>query len=98
MKRKVQVLFFMLPVIIAQAQVKTTEKTPNTGFLRAVEIVLADFPYNYNHITGDLVLSQGEFEQYASTVSLPGSLSCLVGRYHSELDSTASWQAVMYSC
>jgi hypothetical protein len=97
MKRKVHLLFFMLAVIASKAQVKTAEKSSNPGFIKAVEIVLGDFPYNYHHITGDLLLMQGEVEQYASTVSIPGAQSCIIGRYHSELDTTASWQAVLYS-
>ena len=97
MKRILLVLTASCTILLAEAQLKLTEKTINPGFVRAVELVLADFPYNYNHITGDLVLAQGEFEQFTSTVMLPGAETCIVGRYHSELDTTASWQALMYS-
>ncbi len=69
----------------------------SSSFSKAFAEVLLDYPNNFNNITGDLVLSQGEFEHYASTVKLPGARSCIVGKYHSLSDSTASWQAVMYS-
>jgi len=97
MKKGTTLFAFILTGIFARAQQKPVEKPVTSGFVRAVEMVLSDYPSNYKHITGDLVLSQGEFEQYASTVMLPGSESCLVGRYHSTLDTTASWQAFMYS-
>lgn len=72
------------------------DKDPPPGFVKAVETILGDFPYNYRHITGDLVEATGDWHQYASTVNLPGSEACLVGLYHSELDTTASWQALMF--
>lgn len=70
----------------------------NTSFSKAFETVLMDYPNNFHNISGELLISQGEYEHYASTVQLPGALSCVVGRYHSMDDSTASWQAVMFRC
>jgi hypothetical protein len=66
-------------------------------FSSVIEAVLHDFPYNLRNITGELVLAQGEFENYASTVALAGAGSCIVTRYHSVDDTTASWQAKMYT-
>lgn len=66
-------------------------------FSSVIEAVLQDFPYNLRNITGELVLAQGEFENYASTVALAGAGSCTVTRYHSVDDTTASWQAKMYT-
>jgi len=63
----------------------------------AINAVLADFPNNLRHISGELVLAQGEFEDYASLVVLPGATACTVTRWHSWDDTTASWQAKMYS-
>lgn len=67
-----------------------------TPFSQAIETILADFPANYSHITGDLLLSEAELEQYSCTVNLPGAESCIIGHYHSRHDTTASWQAVMF--
>ncbi|WP_315822057.1 hypothetical protein [Paraflavitalea speifideaquila] len=77
------------------AQLKM-DRDPSPGFIKAVETILGDFPYNYKHITGELVEATGDWHQYASTVILPGSETCVVGLYHSELDTTASWQALMF--
>jgi len=67
------------------------------SFPATINAVLKDFPYNLRNITGELVLAQGEFENYASIVVLPGAENCIVTRYHSADDTTASWQAKMYS-
>jgi hypothetical protein len=67
------------------------------SFPATINAVLKDLPYNLRNITGELVLAQGEFENYASIVELPGAENCIVTRYHSADDTTASWQAKMYS-
>ena len=72
-------------------------QVPVSPFVSAIDSVLRDFPNNLRHITGDLVLAQGEFENYVSTVQLPGSADCIITRWHSTGDTTASWQAKMYS-
>jgi hypothetical protein len=63
----------------------------------AIDAVLKDLPFNLKNITGELVLAQGEFENYASIVELPGAEQCIVTRWHSADDTTASWQAKMLS-
>ncbi len=65
-------------------------------FSRTIEAVLQDFPDNLRHLTGDLLLAQGEIENYACTVDLPGADNCTITRYHSLTDTSASWQARMY--
>ena len=65
-------------------------------FAAVIDAVLKDFPDNLRHISGDLVLAQGEFENYASVVVLPGSAECTITRWHSVDDTTASWQAKMF--
>jgi len=65
------------------------------SFPQVIDLVLRDFPNNLRHITGDLVLAQGETENYASTVALPESENCFITHYHSTQDTTVSWQARM---
>ena len=67
------------------------------AFPSAIDSVLRDFPYSLRHITGEMVLAQGEVENYASLVVVPGAQSCVVTRYHSADDTTASWQAKMFT-
>jgi hypothetical protein len=85
----------MVMSLSVQAQFKK-DNDPSPGFIHAMEAILGDFPYNYRHITGELVEATGDWHQYASKVSLPGAESCMIGVYHSELDTTASWQALMF--
>ncbi|MGZ5247682.1 MAG: hypothetical protein ACXWV5_11575, partial [Flavitalea sp.] len=54
------------------------------------------YPNNFHNINGELVLSQGEFEHYASLVEFPGSEKNIIGRYHSVADTTASFQATLF--
>ncbi len=90
----------MLP-LCAQFKLLSRVNTPvaekvNPAFSKSLESVLLDFPYGFRNISGDLLLAQGEVEQYVSTISLPGAESCIIGRYHSVRDTTLSWQAVMF--
>jgi len=45
--------------------------TPRKGnFSETMTAVLKDFTFNYKNIAGDLVLSQGEIDNYASNIEL----------------------------
>lgn len=88
-------LNFLLP-LLATGTLYAQPADIKTPFSQAIETILADFPANYIHITGDLLLSEAEMDQYTCTVNLPGAESSMIGHYHSRHDSTASWQAVMF--
>ena len=66
-------------------------------FADAIDAVLGDWPNNLRYVTGELILAEGEVDRYASLVVVPGAENCVITRYHSAEDSTASWQAKMYS-
>ncbi|MBS1566443.1 MAG: hypothetical protein JST39_18815, partial [Bacteroidetes bacterium] len=65
-------------------------------FPKAMEAVVHDYPNNYRNICGELVLEQPGTDSYVSLVQLPGASECVVTRYHSVEDTTASWQAKMF--
>lgn len=96
MKRFATLIVAVMVMLTTHAQLALVSKVSQPGFGKAVEHILGDFPYNYKHITGDLLLSEGYLSQFTSTVQLPGAESCLIAHYHSGLDTTASWQALMY--
>lgn len=75
------------------AAVADTSTSPS--FPSVIDAVLRDFPNNLRNITGELVLAQGEFENYASMLALPESEHCVITRWHSTQDTTVSWQAAM---
>jgi hypothetical protein len=95
MKRITTVLLLWVAAWPAKAQLKLFEKPESPAFHKAVQLIIGDFPYNFRRITGNLVSKQGHVEHYASLIALPDAESCLIGRYHSELDTTDSWQALM---
>lgn len=91
MKTSITLLLALTSFCVVRAQ------APVSPFVNAIDSILRDFPQNLRHITGELVLAQGEFENYSSTVQLPGSADCIITRWHSTGDTTASWQAKMYN-
>jgi len=78
------------------AQIKLISNQKPEGISNAFSKVLMDYPYNFRNVSGELELAQAEIENYESKIKLPGAESCLVTRYHSGIDTTASWQAVMF--
>ena len=87
------VALLMATGALAQARFASVREE---SFSKVMEAVVHDFPNNYRNICGDLVLEQAEIENYASLVQLPGASECMVTRYHSLEDTTASWQAKMF--
>jgi hypothetical protein len=86
----------MICLMVSTIGYSQSSPTPRKGnFSETMTAVLKDFTFNYKNISGDLVLSQGEIDNYASNIELEGSESCMITRYHSALDTTASWQAIM---
>ncbi len=79
--------------VVAQDSFPSPQTYSLTG---AIEKVLYDFPHNLHNVSGELVVVQGGVEQYESLVVLPGAEACMVARYRSVEDTTASWQAKMY--
>ena len=86
-------------IVISSVSYAQKASVPDTSrsasFPSVIDAVLRDFPNNLRNITGELVLAQGEFENYASMLALPESEHCLITRWHSTQDTTVSWQATM---
>ncbi|MEP7164444.1 MAG: hypothetical protein ABI741_07115 [Ferruginibacter sp.] len=55
------------------------------------------FRNNYYQVQGGQLPSQDDMDVYSSTVVLPGAQHCVIYRFHSKNDTTASWQGIMYS-
>ncbi|GGH67870.1 hypothetical protein HNQ91_001568 [Filimonas zeae] len=66
------------------------------GFNNALEKIVLDFRYDYKTIQGQQLSRETEVESYTSAVQLPGAKECVITRFHSKQDTTASWQGVMY--
>src|SRR4051812_20414939 len=70
---------------------------PSPQFTKALESIVLDFRLDYKNIQGNLVDSLGQQETYVSAVKLPGIADCRILRFHSTMDTTACWQAIVYS-
>jgi hypothetical protein len=90
---KTIVALFTTVVIFSAANAQNAP--PGPTFPQVIDLVLRDFPNNLSHITGNLMVAQGEMENYVSTVALPESENCTITHYHSTQDTTVSWQAKM---
>lgn len=69
---------------------------PSPEFSSALEKIVLDFRLNFSSIIGNEIGSGGDTETFESTVKLPGATDCIIYKYHSKADTTASWQATMY--
>ena len=69
---------------------------PAASFSDSLAIVVQDFKYNFKNIEGKQLPDQQEMEVFQSTATVPGALHCIISRFHSTIDTTAAWQAIMY--
>jgi hypothetical protein len=69
---------------------------PSPAFNDSLTKVVFDFRNNFKQIQGKELVPQPGMEVYQSQISLPGASHCAIYRFHSQTDTTASWQAVMY--
>src|SRR6187399_3214275 len=89
-------LVFILSLANSQAQFSKLKPAVQDTFSIALGKVALDFKRDYKGIQGIPLPPQGDMEVFKSKVTLPGALHCVIYRFHSGVDSTSSWQAVMY--
>lgn len=95
-KKIILSVLLVASVCIADAQFLKSI-LPSPEFANALEKIVLDFRLDYKNIQGDLLDKQGEVDVFESSVKLPGTTDCRILRFHSAKDTTAGWQAVMYS-
>jgi len=86
--------FFIAPAIFSQFYMSVL---PSPEFTSALEKIVVDFRVNFKTIEGNEIMTEGEMQSYESMVKLPGARQCTIYKFNSGLDTSASWQAVMYS-
>lgn len=69
---------------------------PAPGFDAALTKIVIDWRNDFKKIEGEQLTDQDQSTVFKSTVSLPGASQCIIYRYRSEMDTSSSWQAVMY--
>lgn len=88
---------FVLCVSLCQAQFFKS-LSPTNPFADSLTKAVTDFKYDYKHIQGSNLPAQSEADLrvYNSNVTLPGASHCVIYRFNSKVDTTSSWQAIMY--
>lgn len=88
-------LGILLVVTKLQAQLPKLASPASVFSQNLAKITLA-FRSNYYEIQGVQLPSQEDMDVFKSLVQLPGAKHCTVFRFHSKIDTTASFQAIMY--
>ncbi len=88
---------FLLCITLCNAQF-FKNLTPSNPFADSLTKAVTDFKYDYNHIQGPILpaQTQTDLRVFRSKVSLPGASHCVIYRFNSRIDTSASWQAIMY--
>ena len=94
--RKILSILGMLAISYAtQAQLLKT-LLPSPQFSENLNKIISDFGNNYHNIQGETIDNDQDRDMFASLITLPGSISSVIYRFHSTKDTTASWQATMF--
>jgi hypothetical protein len=95
--RKIACLLVLITSFSLSVQSQLLKTTlPASQFSENLNKVVTDFKRNYYGIQGEALSPSGETDIFRSNVTLPGSVSSVILRFHSKLDTTASWQAIMF--
>ena len=89
------IVLFLAARLSSQAQFYKS-LLPSNGFSDSLTKIVKDFKNNFHLIQGKEIKPQPEMNVYLSTTTLPGALHCSISRFHSVIDTTASWQAIVY--
>ncbi len=87
-------LFLSFSFTIKAQLIRPLSTSP--AFTENLARIAQAFRNNYYQVQGEALSSRDDLEMYSSTILLPGASHCVIYRFHSKTDSTASWQAVMY--
>jgi len=88
-------ILFLFVAEFSKAQFYTA-LLPSPDFNNALEKIVSDFRYNFKNIISDTLSTEGEVDTYSSKVQLPGTNDCVITKYHSVRDTSASFVAVAY--
>ena len=90
-------LSFTLVLFLQFSQAQLLQKVlPASPFADSLCKVVENYQHNYLDIQGLALQPDEDRDIFASTVGLPGASSCVIYRFRSRQDTTASWQALLY--
>lgn len=93
-------LLMLLVLFLAGTTVRAQLLKPSAASLAFTEklaLITQSFRSNFYQIQGEKLPSQDDLDLFQSDVELPGAQHCVIYRFHSKTDTSASWQGIMYS-
>lgn len=87
--------FLLLCTTATKAQFYKSFLT-SPAFTDSLQKIVTAFSDNYYSIQGNVINTQEDADTYQSVINVPGAKNSLIYRFHSERDTTASWQGMMY--
>ncbi len=96
--RKISLLLLALLLITFSLSAQFIKKT-STGpsFTDNLALITKAFQNNFYQIQAERLPSNENLDVYNTTVFLAGSQHCVIYRFYSKNDTSASWQGIMYS-
>jgi hypothetical protein len=68
---------------------------PVGGLVSDIKKVINDYPYQFSHITGDLILENAQSSDYQCNLSITGAEESSITRYSAKTKVISSWTAIM---
>jgi hypothetical protein len=96
MKKTALFILFVMAFAFTHAQlIKPAPK--NNPFEDSLNKVIIDFKNNFTNLQSTRLPAEIDADTYQSNTCLPGAAHCIIMRYHSVVDNSASWQAILYT-
>ncbi len=96
--RKLLTLSIALLLIQTSSHAQPINNTsPEDQFSAIIARVVENYQTNYGNIQGAALPADDDRDIFQSTIKLPGATQCVIYRFHSVEDTTASWQAILFS-
>lgn len=87
-----------LALITSVSQAQLLNKIlPTSPFAESLAVVVENYQNNYQKIQGAALPADEDRDIFQSAIHLPGTSKCVIYRFHSVEDTTASWQAIIFS-
>ncbi len=94
--RKIIILLLLASPAIINAQL-IRPLVRYAEFSEKLNSIVTSFRNNYYQIQGESLMSDKDRDIFRSEIKLPGAIRTVIYRFHSLQDTTASWQALMFS-
>lgn len=94
-KTKLLILSILTSITLNAQLLKPAAKS--NSFEDSLNIVVTDYKNNFTGLQGPILSAETDAETYQSNSCFPGASHCIIMRFHSIVDKSASWQSTLYS-